>query len=170
MAHAKLSPSSASRWMTCPGSVAMSEGIADKSSSHADEGTAAHEMAERILLGELGTDLIGLKAENGVAFTAAMLEGVMVYVDMVRDLVKSTGGTLYVEQKLSIEHLTGEPGAKGTSDCVIDAGDELIVGDLKFGMGVRVDADDNEQLMIYALAALEKFSKANVAAEVEDLL
>ena len=170
MAHAKLLPCSTPGRMSWPGSVAMSEGIADKSSSHADEGTAAHEMAERILLGELGTDLIGLKAENGVAFTAAMLEGVMVYVDMVRDLVKSTGGTLYVEQKLSIEHLTGEPGAKGTSDCVIDAGDELIVGDLKFGMGVRVDADDNEQLMIYALAALEKFSKATVAAEVEDLL
>ena len=46
--HAKLSPSSAERWMTCPGSVALSEGYADRSSAVADEGTAAHELAERI--------------------------------------------------------------------------------------------------------------------------
>ena len=47
--HAKLSPSSAVRWMTCPGSVALSEGIEDKSSSNADEGSMMHAMAAKCL-------------------------------------------------------------------------------------------------------------------------
>ena len=51
MAHAKLSPSSAERWMSCPGSVALNEGKDDKGSSYAAEGTAAHELAEKILRG-----------------------------------------------------------------------------------------------------------------------
>jgi hypothetical protein len=40
---------------------------------------------------------------------------------------------------------------------VILAGDELIVIDLKYGRGVHVDAEDNPQLQIYALAALREF-------------
>jgi hypothetical protein len=51
--HAVLSPSSAERWMTCPGSVVLTEGLEDKGSDAAEEGTAAHELAERILSGKL---------------------------------------------------------------------------------------------------------------------
>ncbi len=52
MAHARLSPSAAERWMTCPGSVKLSEGREDKGSAYAAEGTAAHELAEHILRGQ----------------------------------------------------------------------------------------------------------------------
>jgi len=48
-----------------------------------------------------------------------------------------------VEQRLSIEAITKEPGAKGTSDAVILAGEELVIVDLKYGRGVKVDADEN---------------------------
>ena len=171
MTHARLSPSAASRWMTCPGSVALSDDIKDAGSEHAAEGTAAHEMAERILKGADGKSLIGLKAENGLTFTADMLTDVLRYVALVQDMVASTSGTLLVEQRLDISHLTCEKDAKGTSDCVILAGDTLIVGDLKFGRGVQVDAEDNHQLMIYALAALEAFGKVETPSDdVEDLL
>ena len=56
MGHAVLSPSSAHRWIACPGSVALvaTAGAPDTGSVSADEGTAAHEMAERILLGADG--------------------------------------------------------------------------------------------------------------------
>lgn len=49
MAHALLSPSSAVRWMTCPGSVALTKDMPDTSSKFADEGTLAHALAERAL-------------------------------------------------------------------------------------------------------------------------
>lgn len=50
-AHAKLSPSSAERWMNCPGSVVLSEGMPDKTTQFAEEGTMAHAVAEAMLLG-----------------------------------------------------------------------------------------------------------------------
>ena len=88
--------------------------------------------------------------------TADMVQHVGEYVNYVRHLSKR--GTLFVEQRLSIGHLTGEADAHGTSDAVIIVGDELIVVDLKYGMGEVVSAENNKQLLIYALAALEHFS------------
>lgn len=156
-AHALLSPSSAERWLACPGSVGRTINIKDITSPYAEEGTAAHEMAQLTL--ESGAadaeKYIGKRAENGVDMTEDMAEHVMTYVNNVRDYAK--GNELMIEQRLSISHLTGEPDAKGTSDAVIIAGDELQVHDLKYGMGVRKDAEQNEQLMIYALAALYEF-------------
>jgi hypothetical protein len=67
------------------------------------------------------------------------------------------GGELMVEKRVGIGHLTGEEGAGGTSDVIIIKGSEIIVIDLKYGMGVRVDADANPQLMIYALGALNEY-------------
>ena len=159
MAHARLSPSSASRWMTCPGSAALCDGEEDEGSEYAAEGTAAHELAERILLGADGKTLVGQRAENGVKWTKDMLRDVMVYVTLVQDMVASTGGKLHVEVKVPIGHLTGEEDAHGTSDEIIVTDEELIVGDLKFGRGVEVSAVENEQLRIYALGALEKIQE-----------
>lgn len=163
MGHAVLSPSSAHRWIACPGSVALvaTAGAPDTGSASADEGTAAHEMAERILLGADGILLIGQHAENGWRFTADMLEQVSKYVTLVRDLVASTNGVLYVEQRVPIDHLTDEAGATGTADCVIDAGDELIVVDLKYGRGVQVEAEDNPQMVMYASGVLRRMREAD---------
>jgi len=156
--HAKLSPSSASRWMTCPGSIALSEGIEDKSSTFADEGTDAHELAALCLTtSTLASEHIGKTMTKGNVVTIEMIGAVQSYLDYVRDLVFSTGGQLLVEQRLPISHLTGEADAHGTSDIVILADDELIVVDLKYGRGVVVDAEENPQLQIYALAALREF-------------
>lgn len=166
MAHARLSPSSASRWMTCPGSAALCDGEEDEGSEYAAEGTAAHELAERILLGAVGKLLVGQRAENGVRWTKDMLRDVMIYVTLVQDMVASTGGKLHVEVKVPIGHLTGEEGANGTSDIVIETDTEIIVCDLKFGRGVEVSAVENEQLRIYALGALHKL----YCCEAEDLL
>lgn len=144
-AHAKLSPSSAARWMTCPGSVALSEGIEEKPSSYAEEGTLAHTLAECILTGrEISEDITEDMAAHVAKYTSAIQQ----YAE---------GNTLLIEQKLSIEHLTGEQEAQGTADAVIIADDELQVHDLKYGMGVKVDAEQNEQLMIYAIGALRAF-------------
>ena len=162
MAHARLSPSSAERWMTCPGSVKLAEGIEDKGSKYAAEGTAAHELAERILKGAPAQSLVGQKAENGYEFTQDMLDDVLHYTDVIQSLADQPGAELFVEVKLPINAWTGELNdkgepAKGTSDAVLVQGDELIVADLKFGMGVAVSAEQNPQLMLYALAAFDIF-------------
>lgn len=96
-----------------------------------------------------------------------MAENVQVYLDRVRSKVaayQEQGATveLLVEQALPIGHITGEDDAEGTGDCVIiasfpDGRTILEVGDLKYGRGVEVSAEDNPQLKLYALGALEKF-------------
>ncbi len=155
--HAILSPSSASRWLHCPGSVALDAQYEDNGSDFADEGTAAHELAAMALTnGNDAAAYLGRVIQvngKGWEVTAEMAGHVQKYVDYVRAL----GGELMVEQRLSIEHLTGEPGGKGTADAVIMLGDEIIIVDLKYGRGVQVEADKNEQLAIYALAALHEF-------------
>ena len=168
--HALLSPSSAARWMCCPGSVALTKDLPDTSSDFADEGTVAYEVAARCLQG--GVDAashIGWEITvNGKSWKvdAEMARFVQTYVDYVRGVVSATGGELLVEQRLPIGFLTGEDDAHGTSDVVILAPGELIVVDLKYGRGVAVDAEENPQLQIYALAAMDEFSLVHDFSQV----
>lgn len=177
MAHAKLSPSAAHRWLNCPASVIVSQGMPDSRSEYAAEGTAAHYLASECLTGNFNLasphhNSIHV-SDNGecksltyyapnlpkdvFAIDAEMTENVSRYIDYVNQVVRDTNGTLFVEQSLSLEHITGEPGAKGTSDSVILTDNEIIIVDLKYGQGVKVDAENNQQLMLYALAALAEY-------------
>ena len=145
--------------MACPGSVALEAEYPDSSSQFAAEGTVAHELASECLIS--GADpalLIGKPATvDGFDFTIdqTMVDHVKDYMKLVREY--GEGGELMVEKRVGIGHLTGEEGAGGTSDVIIIKGGEIIVIDLKYGMGVRVDADANPQLMIYALGALNEY-------------
>ena len=83
---------------------------------------------------------------------------VQMYLDKVREYAND--GLMYVEQRMPIEHLTGEKDAAGTADVVVlnPTAKEIIVIDLKYGMR-EVNGESNKQLKIYSLAALEKFSR-----------
>jgi hypothetical protein len=94
--------------------------------------------------------------------TQDMADYVDDYIKLVRELAQ--GKMLLVERRVPISHLTGEAGATGTSDVVIvdTAGRNLTVVDLKYGMGVRVEAQENPQLMMYALGALHEYDVLGV--------
>lgn len=182
--HAVLGPSGAERWMTCPGSVPMSAGLTEKASGYADEGTAAHFLAAHCLaegtepkayLGRLiqlveapdgehyekfyeALTVTEGKTLNSFEVDADMIEHVGQYVSDIRRVALGLPGSeLHVEQRLSIAHMTGEQDAEGTSDVVIPSDDTLVVADLKYGQGVRVEAKGNPQLKMYAASAKRKF-------------
>jgi hypothetical protein len=161
MAHAKLSPSGAHRWMACPGSVGLEAAFPDQSSSYAAEGTLAHTLASEYLDGTGQHPFKRVGEQHDVdGFTFTVTQSMADHVDDYCRLVIDYGerGLLLVEQRVPIGHLTGEKDATGTSDAIVvdTANRVLFVIDLKYGMGVRVDAGDNPQLMLYALGALEQ--------------
>ena len=158
-AHARFSPSGAHRWMRCTGSLLLEEKLPDRSSVYAEEGTLAHEIAARILVGE---DIADLKTH--ALFKPEMMDYVASYVKLVAEY--ADGGTLLVEQRVDFSSVIDQPGSFGTSDTVILHDDRLTIIDLKYGMGVKVYASSedehgkthgNEQLMLYALGALYEY-------------
>lgn len=169
MAHSTIGPSAASRWMACPGSVSLCATLPKRTSTYADEGSAAHALGEKYLRGQIldlsarkGMWLVQdgrewylekAKPKSGVAFevTQDMIDAVQVYVDHI-DGIESEHKVY--EKKLTMDWL--HPGIFGTMDCGILDGDMYHVIDYKHGAGVAVEVEDNPQMMIYALGALGK--------------
>ena len=84
-AHSVLGASSAFRWMSCPGSVRLSEGMPGTTSVAAEEGTAAHALAEHCLKKNVNPhDCIGQSFED-IEVTEEMANGVAVFVAYVRE-------------------------------------------------------------------------------------
>lgn len=151
-AHATLGASSAHRWMACPGSVKLAASVPDAGgdSPYASEGTLAHDLAELCL--NNGLDAVDLPADGDWAqYPQEMREFVQQYIDQVRAIHAEVGGTLLIEQRLDYSEWV--PGGFGTADAVIIGDTELVVIDLKYGVGVRVDAPGNPQARLYNLGA-----------------
>lgn len=169
MAHAILSPSASFRWLHCPASVLLTRGMPDESSPYAEEGSKAHRLAELTLCVKWAL----MKTEEAAAEMAAIKaelpeaeQHIAAYVRHIEALEE--GHEVFVrevETKLGITGLTGEANSFGTADCVLvtkkegnpDADTVLHIVDLKYGAGVPVSAEQNTQLGMYALAALNLF-------------
>lgn len=157
--HAKLSPSGASRWMACPGSVVLEAQYPDESSAYAAEGSVAHDIATGVLTEPDYTIPVGEVVEyegHKILVSREMAGYVEDYAHFVTELAK--GGSLLVENDVSIGQMTGEEGATGRGDVIIVKPKHFDLVDLKYGMGVKVYASDegkiNPQLGMYALGAL----------------
>lgn len=172
MAHARFSPSAAHRWIPCPGSMILEKNIANTSSVHADEGTAAHFLASECLErdrnaadfldcfivvknGNAAWDNENAETRTGFCVDLEMSENVQKYLDAVRS--QADGNDLLVEQRVNFSGFIDAENAFGTGDAIIIGQSEIQVHDLKYGRGVKVDAENNEQLKLYALGALSDF-------------
>lgn len=156
-AHALLSASSAHRWLHCTPSARISERYPDNTSEAAEEGTAAHELAEhklRLLLGEQS------QRPESVWFNEDMDTHTDDYADCVMAELEEARKTspaafVAVEQRLDFSHLV--PDGFGTGDAIIVGDGRMTIVDLKYGKGVEVSAEGNPQMRLYALGALAQF-------------
>lgn len=155
--HAKLSASSSARWLNCPGSVKACERYENKSSSFAEEGTCAHELAEICLRdSKSASEFIGANLNDApsVTVTSEMVDHVQDYVNYVNSLQTKTS-SLLVEERVSFSEWVSD--GFGTSDAIVLDDGVCHIVDLKYGRGVEVYAKENSQAMLYALGVLNEF-------------
>ena len=161
--HALLGASSAHRWLICPPIARLEEQFKDRGSSFAEEGTAAHELAELALAKRfklmatrsVNTKLKKFRSENSY-YDQSMEDYVEAYCDLVEERVNHyQDAVIELEQK--VDFTKWVPEGFGTSDVVVLADNTIEIIDLKYGKGVPVDAYLNPQLMLYALGAVDKY-------------
>lgn len=155
--HALLSASGAHRWLNCTPSARLESDEPESTSAAAEQGTAAHALAEHKLRRAL--------KQRSKRPVSTWIDDEMEtltddYVSFVQEhisLARETCGDpqVLIEQRLDFSHVV--PGGFGTGDCVIIAEPTLQIIDLKYGQGVLVEAERNPQLMLYALGALHTF-------------
>jgi len=141
--HCKRSPSASSRWMNCPGSLKLSEGIPNKESEYAAEGTAAHDVAERALI-------LGCPAKD-ICDNEEMARAVQVYLDTINEIRSKVQIVVeHTERKLDCAHIEDFGGTSDHMMVYIDDGKIVLhIVDYKHGVGVPVDAAENKQVLSY---------------------
>lgn len=164
-AHALLSPSAAHRWINCAAAPRLEANVEDTGSSFAAEGTLAHAYCAKKLKEHLGLPTDGEQTEiaelNEQYHTGEMDEYTDTYKVNVLEklnaaLAKTSDAQLLVETRLDFSEYI--PDAFGTADAIIIADGCMEVIDFKYGKGVRVSAENNPQMLIYALGAFARFS------------
>ena len=157
--HAVLSASSSHRWLECPPSALICAKVKDTSSEFARQGTDAHTLCEYKVNAALGKQAKD-PTEDLTYFDSEMADCTDAYAQYVLEQVeaakqKCKDPIVLVEQRLDFSRWV--PDAFGTGDCVIVADEQLTIIDMKYGVGILVEAEKNPQMMCYALGALELF-------------
>lgn len=151
-AHSALGPSAAHRWKACPGSVnaerlfRLANPDSDGSSPYAEEGTRAHELAERLLL---NPELPLPGDEIDTMDDVDMLRHCLRYRDYC--LAQTTSNSIdLVERRVKMPAIHKD--CFGTVDFSTynPSYQHLHTIDLKYGQGLFVDVEENPQAMMYA--------------------
>lgn len=172
--HAILSPSSAKRWINCTPSALLAEEAGSKSSVYAEEGTLAHEIAEyaltKYLEGEYDPiidDAVPLKNEHleNTLFGIDMANYIRSYCEYVigevYEMQKQDGGCrTFLERQVDITDFA--PDSFGSVDVTLVSDKTIHIIDLKYGAGVKVYADMNEQMLMYALGTLKSLETDHI--------
>lgn len=167
-AHAKLSPSSAEKWLNCTAAPALEATMPEEEESvYAAEGTFWHEWGEHELNFRLGkikkatrTRRLNKLRESEAGQEFYSLDGVRYveyYADLVMEEIADMGDDfLYAMVEVRVDLSQWIPGSFGTSDVILVGSHDLRVVDLKMGQGIAVSAFENPQQMCYGLGALEE--------------
>lgn len=153
--HAKLSASGAHRWLNCPKSVALEANFPDTTSEFAKEGTLAHKVAEKTLKKRLAKNNNNQEKEMG-----EMQNYVNGYANYCMDLLIQSqilhkDPLALTEERLNFSKWV--PKGFGTGDFVLVDEEKALIVDLKYGKGVKVDAENNPQLRLYGLGVVSEY-------------
>jgi hypothetical protein len=154
--HSKIvGGSTAKRVINCPGSVALVDKMPPQpSSSYADEGTLLHDVIAKLLDYGDGADpqeMLGATYKDAV-LTQDLLDRKILPALAALEEIDPNGEMSYAtEGHVGFGDLL--PGVFGSTDLLGRIGDRVILLDWKFGDGVAVEAEENEQLLFYAAAA-----------------
>lgn len=162
--HAKVGPSKASQWLACTPSIRMEEGIPERESPYAAEGTLAHRLGELLLRERwegmnITAELAEVQADP--LYSGDMGEHMEGYADFIEERMAEAKSRcpdprIFIEQRVDVSEYI--PEGFGTTDCAIIADGLMDVIDLKYGAGVPVSAEDNPQAKIYGLGCYLAFS------------
>lgn len=157
--HSKLSPSGATRWASCTASVSFIEENAhllnlDESSEYADEGTDAHAVADSLI--RYATERRGVKIVE-----ARNPEMGRLMVDYSRWALRDVqpGEVVRSERKVPLFYKREDNGTVDVT--ILGLPKRVIIRDLKYGVGVSVDAGNNDQLAIYAESVIKEWEGEN---------
>ena len=155
--HSILSPSGSHRWLNCTPSARLELEFEDAESEAAKEGTAAHALCEhklkRALKRRSKRPVSDYDSDEMEECTDAYVDFVMEQYEAAKQVCKDP--IVLIEQHLDFSNYVTD--GFGTGDCVIISDDKLHIVDFKYGMGVLVEAEDNPQMKLYALGALELY-------------
>lgn len=164
--HAVLSASGSHRWLNCTPSARLEKEFNNNETESAAKGTAAHALCEHKLrkclkirskkpVSKYDCDEMDLYTDGYVEF---------VLESLAQAKLKCKDPIVLIEQQLDFSKYV--PEGFGTGDCLIIADGLLHVIDFKYGMGILVDAENNPQMMLYALGAIEIFDSLYDISEV----
>lgn len=145
-AHSRFSASGAERWLKCSGSVALSEGLPDKSSPEAEEGTKGHAVLETILNGEQLKISPPIEMLNHAQDAAKFLSTLH---------ARYINAEFLVETRVHLSFIDDE--AFGTFDSsIVDHFGTLHVFDYKYGKHT-VSPIKNLQMIFYGLGLAYRY-------------
>ena len=164
--HAVLSASSSHRWLNCSPSARLEQEFEDRETEAAAEGTAAHALCEhklrRALKRQSRKPVSKYDCEEMDVHTDNYVQFVLETIAQAKE--HCTDPIINIEQRLDFSCYV--PHGFGTGDCIIIADKTLHIIDFKYGQGVLVEAEQNPQMMLYALGALHIY---DTLYDIEDV-
>jgi len=145
MQHSKIvGGSTAKRVINCPGSVALVAQMPPQpTSSYAEEGTLLHDAI---------SDFLNVCGGSFSVSPELIEDKLLPALKLLDEVDPEMQMEFQVETRVGFGDLL--PGVFGSTDLMGRLGDKAIILDWKFGSGVPVPAEENEQLMFYAAAAM----------------